>query len=138
MPADQTKKTKVPVFERNFERQIMNKKKAIRSESTLNQNTNRVYTEGSKLDARVGAGFYAEYPNNSPKQAFFHLGIHSTVFQAEVLAIISKVAKDLLLEKMHNHRIVVLVCKAAIKAGLRTRTQKISVILPNSNLNSKK
>ena len=42
--------------------------------------------------------FYVEYPNNSPKQAFFYLGIRSTVFQAEVLAI-SEVAKDLLWEK---------------------------------------
>ena len=66
----------------------MNKKNAIRSESILNQNTVKVYTDGSKLDGRVGAGFYAEYPNNSSKQAFFHLGIHSTVFQTEVLAIL--------------------------------------------------
>ena len=85
MPADQIKKTKV--FERNFECQIMDKKIAIRSESVLNQNTVKVYTDGSKLDGRVGAGFYAEYPSNSPKQAYFHLGIHSTGFQAEVLAI---------------------------------------------------
>ena len=53
----------------------MHKKNAIRSETVLNLNTVMVYTEGSKLDGRVGAGFYAEYPNNSPKQAFFHLGI---------------------------------------------------------------
>ena len=58
----------------------MDKKNAIRSESVLNQNTVKIYTDGSKLDGRVGAGFYAEYPNNSPEQAFFHLGIHSTVF----------------------------------------------------------
>ena len=96
MPADRIKKTKV--FERNFECQIMDKQNAIRSESILNHNTIRVYTDGSKLDGRVGAGFYAEYPNNSPKQAFFHLGIHSTVFQAEVLAI-SEVAKNLHLKK---------------------------------------
>ena len=93
MPADRIKKTKV--LERNFERQIMDIKNAIRSESILNQNTVKVYTDDSKLDGRVGAGFYAEYPNNSPKQAFFHLGIHNTVFQAEVLAI-SEVAKNLL------------------------------------------
>ena len=73
----------------------MDKKNAIRSESVLNQNTIKVYTDGSKLNGRVGAGFYAEYPNNFPKQAFFHLGIHSTVFQAEVLAI-SEVAKNVL------------------------------------------
>ena len=93
MPADRIKKTKV--VERNFECQIMDKKNAIRFESVLNQSTVKVYTDGSKLNGRVGADFYAEYPNNSPKQAFFHLGIYSTVFQAEVLAI-SEVAKNLL------------------------------------------
>ena len=96
MPADRIKKTKV--FERNFECQIMGRKNAIRSESVLNQNTVEVYTDGSKLNGRVGAGFYAEYPNNSPKQTVLHLRIRSTVFQAEVLAI-SEVAKNLLLEK---------------------------------------
>ena len=99
MPADQIKKTKV--FERNFECQIVDKKNAIRSESVLNQNTVKVYTDCSKLNGRVGAGFHAGYPNNSAKQAFFHLGIHSTVFKAEVLAI-SEEAKNLLLEKMYN------------------------------------
>ena len=99
MPADRIKKTKV--FEINFECQYMDEKNAIRFESVLNQNTIKVYTDGSKLNEKVGAGFYAEYPNNSPKQAIFHLGIYSTVFLAEVLAI-SEVAKNLLLEKMHN------------------------------------
>ena len=99
MLADRIKKTKI--FERNFECQIMDKKNAIRFKSVLNQNTVKVYTDGSKLDGRVGAGFQAEYPSNSPKQACFDLEIHSTVFQAEVLAI-SEVAKNLLLEKMHN------------------------------------
>ena len=76
----------------------MDKKNAIRAESVVNQSTVKVYTDGSKLDGRVGVGFYAEYPSNSPKQAFFHLGIYSTVFQAEVFAIL-EVAKNLLLEK---------------------------------------
>ena len=71
MPADRIKKTKL--FERTFDRQIMDEKNAIRSERVLNQNTVEVYSDGSKLDGRVGASFYAEYPNNSPKQAFFHL-----------------------------------------------------------------
>ena len=79
----------------------MDKKNAIRSESVLNQNAVKVYTDGSKLDGRVGAGFSAEYPNNSPKQEFFHLGIYSTVFQTKVLAI-SEEVKNLLLEKMHD------------------------------------
>ena len=76
----------------------MDKKNAIRSKSVLNENTVKVYTDGSQLDGKVGASFYAEYPNNSPKQAFFHFRLQSTVFQVEVLAI-SKVAKNLLSEK---------------------------------------
>ena len=68
MPADQIKKTKV--FERNFESQIMDKKNVIRSESVLNQNTVKAYTDGSKPDGRVGAGFYAENPNNSRNRHF--------------------------------------------------------------------
>ena len=126
MPADRIKKTKV--FERNFECQIMDKKNAIRFESVQNQSTVKVYTDGSKLNGRVGADFYAEYPNNSPKQAFFHLGIYSTVFQAEVLAI-SEVAKNLLLDKMHNQSILVLVdSQAAIKALIKCTVTSITVL----------
>ena len=61
MRAERIKKTKV--FEKNFECQIMDKKNAITSESFLNQNTVKVYIDGSKLDGSVDAGFYAEYPN---------------------------------------------------------------------------
>ena len=106
----------------------MDKKNAFRSESILNQNTVNVYLDGSKLNGRVGAGFYEEYPNNSPNQAFFHLGIYSTVFQAEVSAI-SEVAKNLLLEKMHNQSIVVLVdSQAAIKALIKGSVASTTVL----------
>ena len=133
MPADRIKKTKV--FERNFECQIMDKKNAVRFESILNQSTAKVYTDGSRLNGRVGAAFYAEYPNNSPKQAFFHLGIYSTVFQAEVLAI-SQVAKNLLLDKMHNQSIVALVdSQAAIKALIKCTVTSITVLNCIRNLN---
>ena len=133
MPADRIKKTKV--FERNFECQIMDKKNAIRFESILNQSTAKVYTDGSKLNGRRGAAFYAEYPNNSPKQAFFHLGIYSTVFQAEVLAI-SEVAKNLLLDKMRNQSIVALVdSQAAIKALIKCTVTSITVLNCIRNLN---
>ena len=81
MSADQIKKTNV--FESNFEYQIKDEKNSIRSESVPNQNTVYVYTDSLKLNRRVGAGFYANYPNNCPKQAFFHRGIHSTVFQGQ-------------------------------------------------------
>ena len=58
MLADRTKKTKV--FDRNFECQVMHKKNAIRSDSVLNQNTVKVYTEGLKLDGIAVAGFCAD------------------------------------------------------------------------------
>ena len=110
-------------------------KNAIRFESVLNQSTAKIYTDGSKLNGRVGAPFYAEYPNNSPKQAFFHLGIYSTVFQAEVLAI-SEVAKNLLLDKMHNQSIVALVdSQAAIKALIKCTVTSITVLNCIGNLN---
>ena len=83
----------------------MDKKNVIRSKSVLNQNTVKVYTDGSKLHGRVVASFYAENLNNSPKQAFLHLGIHGTVFQIKVLAL-PEVAKNLFLEKMRNQSIV--------------------------------
>ena len=106
----------------------MDKKNAIRSESILNPNTVKVYTDGLKSDGRVGAGFYTKYPNNSPKQAFFHLEIYSTVFQAEVFAI-PKVAKNHpLLEKMHNQSIVVLDdSQAAIKAPIKCTVTSITM-----------
>ena len=133
IPADQIKKT--TVFERNFECLIMDKQNAIRSKSVLNQNTVKIYNDGSKLDARIGAGFYAEYPNNSLKQAFFHLGIYSTLLQAEVLAI-SEVAKNLLLKKTHNQSIVVLVDgQAAIKALIKCPVISIAVFNCIKNLN---
>ena len=68
MPADRIKKAKV--IESNFKCQIMDKMNSIRSEGVLNQNTVKVYTDGSKLGGRIGAGFYAEYPNNSQNKHF--------------------------------------------------------------------
>ena len=113
----------------------MDKNNGIRSESVPNQNIVKVYTNGSKLDGRVGAGFYAEYPNNSPKQAFYHLGFYSAVFQAEVLAI-SEVAKNLLMEKMLNQSIVSLVDgQTVIKALLKCTVTSITVFNCTANLN---
>ena len=113
----------------------MGKKNAIRSESVLNQNTVKVYTDGSKLNGRVDAGFYAEYPNNFPKQAVFHLRIRSTVFQAEVLAI-SEMAKNLLLEKMHNQSVVVLEdSQTAIKSLIKCTVASITELNCIRNLN---
>ena len=98
-------------------------------------NLSTVYTDDSELDGRVGGSFYAEYPNNSPKQSFFHLGIHSTVSQAEVLAI-PEVAKNLLLEKMHNESIVELIeSQATIKAPIKCTETPITKFNCIRNLN---
>ena len=107
---------------------------AIRFESVLNPNTVQVYTDGSKLDGRAGAGFYAEYPNYSPKQAFFHLGIHSSVFQVEVFAVL-KVAKNLLSETMHNQIVVLLNSQAAIKSLIQCTVTSVTVHNCIRNLN---
>ena len=94
-----------------------------------------MYADGSKLDGRLGTGFFAEYPNNSPKLAFFYFGIHSTVFQAEVLAI-SEVAKNLLWKKMCYQIIVVLMdSQAAIKALTKCTVTSITVLNCIRNLN---
>ena len=79
--------------------------------------------------------FYAEYPNNFPKQPFFHLGIYSTVFLAEVL-VISEMEKNLFLEKMHDQSTVVLVdSQADIKALIKCTITSITVFNRITNLN---
>ena len=98
----------------------MDKKIAIRSESVLNQNTVKVYTDGSKLHGRVGAVFYAEYPNNSPNKHFFIWKDTALCFRQKSYLVIPEEAKNLLLEKMHNQSIVVLLySQAAIKSLIK-------------------
>ena len=111
----------------------MDKKNAIRFESILNQNTVKVYNDGLKLDDRISAGLNEEYKKNSPKPAFFHFGIYSTMFQAEALAIL-EVANNLLLEEMHNQSIVVVVdSQAAIKSLIKCTLTSITVFSINLN-----
>ena len=63
------------------------------------KNLIKCYTDGSKINGRVGAGYYIVYPDNSKTmQDFFYLGIHSSVFQAEVF-VISQLAKKLDLDE---------------------------------------
>ena len=89
----------------------MDKKNAIRFENILNQNTVKVYTDGSKLDGRIGADFYAEYLNNFPKQAFFTLEF-TALCSRQKSYLVQKWQKNLQLEKMHNQSIVALECCA--------------------------
>ena len=117
MQADRIKKTNV--FERNFECRIMNKKNALRFESVVNQNTVKVYTDGSKQDGRVGVDFYAEHQNNSPKQSIFSPWNLQHYVLGRSLSYFRN-GKEPALGKMHNQNIVVLVdSQAAIKALIK-------------------
>ena len=113
----------------------MDKRNAIRSKSVLNQSIVKVYTDGSKLDGRVGAGFYAKYPNNSPKLAFFLLWNLQHCIAGRSLSHFRS-SKNLLLEKMHNQSIVVLVdSQAVIKALIKCTVTSIIVLNCIRNLN---
>ena len=68
-PADRRKKTKV--FERNFKCQILDKKNAIKSKSVLNQNTVKVYTDGSKLKWESRCKFLCRISKQLPKTSIF-------------------------------------------------------------------
>ena len=47
----------------------------------------KCFTDGSKMDDNVGAGFVIYQNNTTLKEEAFYLGAHSTVFQAETAAI---------------------------------------------------
>ena len=82
MPADVIQKTKV--FGKQYKCLVMERKDAVQYENALEQSIIKCYTDESKLNGRVGASFYIEYPSGSlTDQDFFHLGRHSAVFLAE-------------------------------------------------------
>ena len=115
MSADLIQKTKV--FGKQSKCLVIERKDAVQYENALEQSIIKCYTDGSKLNGRAGASFYREYPSGSQTdQIFFHLGRHSTVFQAKVFAI-AEVAKKLIMERIINEKIIILVdSQAAILA----------------------
>ena len=115
----------------------MNRKDAVNLENVLNKNSVKAFTDGSKINGRVGAGFYVEFPDGSQtEEAIFYLGRHSTVFQAEVFAI-SMVAEKLFVENMQNKNIIILVdSQAAIKALESSIVTSYTVLKSIKNLNN--
>ena len=115
MPADLIQKTKV--FGKQYKCLVMERKDAVQYENALEQSIIKCYTDGFKLNGRAGASFYIEYPSGSQTdQILFHLGRHSTVFQAEVFAI-AEVAKKLIMDRIVNEKIIIFVdSQAAILA----------------------
>ena len=83
----------------------------------------------------MGAGFYIDYTSNFYEMESFHLGRHSTVFQAEVFAI-TQVAKKLQMEETQNKSIVILVdSQAAIFAIQSNVVKSFTVLQCIQNLN---
>ena len=127
MPADFIPKRRV--FERNFKCLILDRPGAISFERHLDKRIIKCYTDGSKLDGRIGAGIRIVYQNESDcDENFFYLGKLSTVFQAEVFAIYQAV-KALRGEGVTDQEIVILSdSQAAIKALQNTLIRSRTVL----------
>ena len=134
MPADLITKTKV--FGKQYKCLVMKRKDAVQYENALEPSIIRCYTDGSKLNGKVGASFYTEYASGSQTdQNFFHLGKSSTVFQAEVFAI-AEVAKKLIMDRIVNEKIIILVdSQAAILAIQNNIVKSDTVLTCIKNLN---
>ena len=59
------------------------------TEPVPNENTIMCYTDGSMMNDKVGAGVFIPDPigNGPPIEKSYHIGEHSTVFQAETFAV---------------------------------------------------
>ena len=127
MLADLIQKTKV--FGKQYKCLVMERKDAVQYENVLEQSIIKCYTDGSKLNGKAGASFYIEYPSGSQtEQNFFHLGRHSTVFQAEVFAI-AEVAKKLIMERIINEKIIILVDSQAAILEIQNNIVKSNTVL---------
>ncbi|MEC9321195.1 MAG: reverse transcriptase domain-containing protein [Chloroflexota bacterium] len=84
--------------------------------SGIPPSTIQCYTDGSKMEERVGAGFVIYEDKEVVAEECFYLGLHSTVFQAEVTAI-TKVATNLL-DSNCSDKSIIIFCdsQAALKA----------------------
>ena len=108
---------------------VMESKDAVQYENALEQSIIKCYTDGSKLNGRAGASFYIEYPSGfQTDQKFFHLGRHSTVFQAEIFAI-AEVAKKLIVERITIEKIIILVDSQAVIPAIQNNIVKSNTVL---------
>ena len=83
--------------------------------SDNDKNIVRVFTDGSKIENKAGYG-YIYRGNNIKKQNYEALGEHTTVFQAEIIAIMES-ARQLLNEEIYDKTIIYHVdSQAALKA----------------------
>jgi len=66
------------------------------------------YTDGSKLEEKVGAGFVIYQNNTIIKEEALHLGAYSTVFQAETTAVLA--AASYLLDTELKDKEITILC----------------------------
>lgn len=78
--------TKTRSFEKHFTCMVYDRTSARDYEKELESNVIKCYTDGSKMNDRIGASVYIEYSNHLTCQKSY-LGKLRTVFQAEVFTI---------------------------------------------------
>ena len=88
------------------------------TEPVSDENTIMCYTDGSMMDDKVGAGVYIPdlIEDGLPTEKSYHIGEHSTVFQAETFAV--QQAAKLLRDKGTKNKKIIINCdsQAAIRA----------------------
>ena len=99
--------------------------------NTLPSATIQCYTDGSKMDGKVGAGYYISKNNTEIVEESLSLGTDSTVFQAETTAIFHAANKLLELQTRNENIIVFCDNQATLLAleetKLKSNTTKLTV-----------
>lgn len=98
-------------FKKNYEVLIPERSTWQKSTEKLRRQTKTYYTDGSKMDGNTGAGIHGCGLDQS-----LSLGVHATVFQAEVFAILA-CARELVQSNEINRKISIFTdSQAALKA----------------------
>jgi ribonuclease HI len=90
----------------NYEISIPDRNDYPATLNSLPDSAIKCFTDGSKMEDSVGAGFVIYQDNSIIKEGVFHLGTHSTVFQAETAAV-TQAAKHLHDIGTHNSSIYI-------------------------------
>ena len=111
------------------------------TEPVPDENTIMCYTDGSMMNDKVGAGVFIPDPigNGTTVEKSYHIGEHSTVFQAEIFAV--QQAAKLLRDNGTKNKTIIINCdsQAAIRAVDSTliksnTTQKARAAMSSTNL----
>ena len=103
--------------------------------SSVPPSTVQCFTDGSKMEDKVGAGYTILSNDVLINEESFHLGSYSTVFQAEVMAV-SKAA-SYLLDKDYSNETIIIYCdsKSALQAVDSCKIRSLTTLQAVSLLN---